>query len=345
MITGELAFPVSSEGSARQQAMQVIVSKQGHAPLDPGTRFHDDLRKLIRDMTEASPHLRITSMQEVERRIRALRRLPLGHAGVTLMPLSDADIPLPPDNATPVIPDDVALETEMQAAVPAPHSRVPRRLVALGAGLGMLTIVAMGAAVTSAWQATLPPLQAAAVTVSGDLPVDVTLDGQPADRQEGRTLEFGEVLAGPVVLQWAAGDDACTVRGCLDLLDRCPEGCLTGEVEVEIMADGELWAYTLELPPHPGRDLELALPRLAATTPVSGTLARQVGTRTDAGLAFTSVPPGSSLLRVEVGTCEPSASPCFPRWRLLAALSSARIHSPDCRGGGGHASRAGHPSP
>lgn len=59
MLTGLVAFPTSGEGSARQQAMQVVVAKQRHAPLDPGDAFHDDIRSLIGAMTDADPGRRL----------------------------------------------------------------------------------------------------------------------------------------------------------------------------------------------------------------------------------------------------------------------------------------------
>lgn len=69
MLTGQVAFPVSGKGSARQQAMAVIVAKQAHDPLDPGEGFTSELRALIRSMTEPEPSARPASMAEVAQRL------------------------------------------------------------------------------------------------------------------------------------------------------------------------------------------------------------------------------------------------------------------------------------
>ncbi len=69
MLTGEVAFPVSGQGSARQQAMAVIVSKQDHAPLDPGERFKPAIRELVQSMTHPQPKLRPATMAEVAQRL------------------------------------------------------------------------------------------------------------------------------------------------------------------------------------------------------------------------------------------------------------------------------------
>lgn len=71
MLTGLVAFPVSGEGSARQQAMQVIVAKQNHPPLDPGPAFHDDLRDLVSAMTQALPGKRLRDVRDVVDRLAA----------------------------------------------------------------------------------------------------------------------------------------------------------------------------------------------------------------------------------------------------------------------------------
>ncbi len=58
MLTGGVAFPVSGQGTARQQAMQVMLQKQKHAAMDPGTAFSEGLRALVRKMTESEAEAR-----------------------------------------------------------------------------------------------------------------------------------------------------------------------------------------------------------------------------------------------------------------------------------------------
>lgn len=86
MLTGDLAFPVSGQGSARQQAMQVIVGKQGHAPMDPGEEFHNDVRQLVMDMSHSDPKKRIRTAAEAHRRAKLLSTRMKRESGVTLMP-------------------------------------------------------------------------------------------------------------------------------------------------------------------------------------------------------------------------------------------------------------------
>jgi hypothetical protein len=61
MLTGDVAFPVSGQGNPRQQAMQVMLQKQSAPPLDPGEKYPEGLRQLIRQMTEAKPDARPTT--------------------------------------------------------------------------------------------------------------------------------------------------------------------------------------------------------------------------------------------------------------------------------------------
>ncbi|MFT5583418.1 MAG: serine/threonine protein kinase [Cognaticolwellia sp.] len=65
MLTGRFAFPVGAVGTSRQQALQVMISKQSHPPLDPGPTIPVALRRLIRAMTRSAPEQRMASADEV----------------------------------------------------------------------------------------------------------------------------------------------------------------------------------------------------------------------------------------------------------------------------------------
>lgn len=69
MLTGDVAFPVTGEGNARQQAFQVILKKQGHAPLDPGQHYPDEVRAVIRDLTHPDPAMRLADAAALVRRL------------------------------------------------------------------------------------------------------------------------------------------------------------------------------------------------------------------------------------------------------------------------------------
>lgn len=72
MLTGRVAFPTSGQGSARQEAMAVILGKQGHEPLDSGDVAPTSLRELIRDMTHSTPSTRLTDAGVILARLRAI---------------------------------------------------------------------------------------------------------------------------------------------------------------------------------------------------------------------------------------------------------------------------------
>lgn len=65
MLVGRFAFPVSGLGTSRQKALQVMIAKQKHPPLDPGPTLPVDLRRLIRAMTRSTPETRLATAQEV----------------------------------------------------------------------------------------------------------------------------------------------------------------------------------------------------------------------------------------------------------------------------------------
>ncbi len=69
MLSGSVAFPVSGQGNARQQALQVMIAKQGHAPLDPGETVPDVVRSLVRDLTSSSSEHRPRSAAEALARL------------------------------------------------------------------------------------------------------------------------------------------------------------------------------------------------------------------------------------------------------------------------------------
>ncbi len=72
MLTGQVAFPMSGQGSVRQQALQVILAKQRHAALDPGPAYHEPLRALIREMTDSDADRRASSADALLKRALAL---------------------------------------------------------------------------------------------------------------------------------------------------------------------------------------------------------------------------------------------------------------------------------
>lgn len=119
MLTGEVAFPVSGQGSARQQAMQVIVAKQDHPALDPGEDFDDSLRDIIRRMTHPRKQERPQDAREV---LEALgQRLPGTRVAGAVRAAPPAPRERSSDSATWMIEDI----DEATGAPPLPRDRQP----------------------------------------------------------------------------------------------------------------------------------------------------------------------------------------------------------------------------
>lgn len=60
LLTGRFGFPISGIGTSRQKALQVMIAKQNHPPLDPGGHLPVDLRTLVRAMTRSDPAERMS---------------------------------------------------------------------------------------------------------------------------------------------------------------------------------------------------------------------------------------------------------------------------------------------
>ena len=85
MLTGGVAFPVSGQGTGRQQAMQVMLQKQKHEPLDPGTAFQEPVRALVRDMTQSDAALRPKTASAILQRVKAIDRSNQRPTGATIV--------------------------------------------------------------------------------------------------------------------------------------------------------------------------------------------------------------------------------------------------------------------
>lgn len=136
LLTGKLAFPIGGIGTSRQKALQVMISKQAHPPLDPGPTFPVDLRRVIRSMTLSKPDQRLGTAAQLVERLGAVDpdhidaaatfddydpgpvSAPTWYPGMqddssghTMVPDGGTMIP----DAAPVVPDDRALERAANA--------------------------------------------------------------------------------------------------------------------------------------------------------------------------------------------------------------------------------------
>lgn len=261
VLTGDVAFPVSGGGSARQQAMQVILAKQGHPPLDPGPTFSRDLRNLIGRLTHSDAAHRLIDLDEARHLLGAAGPDRPRSAGMTLAPLpdeptSEAPITAEPRGATwyeestpQPAPKSMPPELlgSMDTAAPLPHPAGPADgsssvLMAL-MGLTFAAVV-IGLGGWAAWTFTRPPTvvkvleRPVAVTVSGlppATPTLVRLRGIPPESHEGWVYRFGTTPHGPATVAIVVGAD-CPVVDCPG--SGCPEWCAVTEQTVHIV-DGE----------------------------------------------------------------------------------------------------------
>lgn len=333
LLTSQLAFPVSGQGTARQQAMQVIVAKQDHPPLDPGEMFHDDVRSLIADMTCADANKRIGEASEVVERILALKPTLKRVTGVTLAPTAGNSLlfggnsdgmdthpyltaPVTEKAAAAAVRARVipAIQATTPVTMPVP-ARLGRVVLAFGGVGAFVFVAALGAisavAIAVGWFL-VPP----AVPVARDLVVEITglPSGTDADLvstvgapvRDGDRYTFAQVAPGQLDVRWALGD-GCTVASC-EVPAECAPWCETGVVVVDIPAGTEPLVHAVALTPPAPRDVRIGITGLA--DPPAAKLGGIPGVPTEGGLLFPNVPPGPHRLELTVGTCAAEVAGC-----------------------------------
>lgn len=314
LLTGSMAFPASGQGSARQQAMQVIVGKQNHPPLDPGEDFPQGVRELTRHLTHSDPTKRMGSARELLERCRALSE-DGRHAGVTLAPTDidlDALVPVEPAARKPISPTPT-WDDSRDTPVPAP-SRRGLSLVALIAVAGLL-FVGMGIAGGLVALFFLPdppevpvatrPVEVLVLGVPEDIPVRVRL-GETTGMASGASTYFNAIEPGTVQLNWVIGED-CPLMECPGV--DCPAWCPAG-TEEQVVSPGEDSAILrLNITPPSARAVQL---KTSLTELQVATLGAATGTISEGALHF-EVPPGRYELVASAGRCEAAHIGCFER--------------------------------
>ncbi len=309
LLTGEVAFPMSDLGSARQQAMQVILAKQQADPLDPGPGAPDGLRALIRALTEVDPERRPSSAADVRERLRDVAAtVPPDAAarptsGQRERPAATWTLQQTGPHSVPAAP----------AAPPARRRLLPVLLVA-GAGLlalGAVSVVGLGAAIAMTWPGTPAPrvLQVgwAAPGVDPATPAavrvgDAVYAGTVAD---GVALPAGP--AGEVALAWVVGP-ACTAASCLcgegPCEGQCPPSCATGAAVAERVAGEGPQPFSVAVPPPTGT--------VRARLDGASSAVFRVGDRewTGGEVVIDGLPPGVHPLQVVAGTCADAQLDC-----------------------------------
>lgn len=317
LLTGRMAFPMSGEGAARKQLLQVMMAKQSAPPLDPGPAFPEAARALVRDLTQLHPEDRPKTAADVLERLRGLPPTVAAAAPT---------VPYPPPRA--------AARARWWYALPA---------LVLAGGLAAALAVAVAAAalwprevVEPVVVAPLPPpprpagrTVEVAVDGAGALPVRVRGGGVEAEAADGRAVLRG-VPASATEVAWVAGV-AC--EGCPGVA--CGPWCAAGSVPLE---DGAS-AVAVDVP-KPGKGtIKVTLPRLSAEVeggpfrrkkkPVWHVEGRLGETRAflpnHYTLRFEDVPPGRHRVVAEIGGCPREAEGCWPDRECPAACRSAVV--------------------
>ncbi|MEZ4318464.1 MAG: serine/threonine-protein kinase [Myxococcota bacterium] len=330
LLTGEMAFPTSGQGSARQQAMQVIVGKQKHPPLDPGDRFPTAVREIIQIATHPDATRRLSSARELWQRLRDLGD-DGRHAGVTLSP-TDLDFDaFAPEPSRPPLPDPRPttwsspdeLESA-QAPVPAaPSLRGPMIAFALGA-LGLFAamgLLGVALAVLLSPETATPPVAARAVEVlvlgvPDELEVHVRI-GDRTGVSVGPSTVIEAVPVGAAEVAWVIGRE-CPLLECPG--SACPAWCASGTQPVDVMQGDGSQTVRLSLTPPASRAVVLSTSLGSFTT---ATLGGRAGMVVDGALRF-DVPPGKHEMIATTGTCPPDATGCSDTGTCVPGCASTR---------------------
>ncbi|MBW1881342.1 MAG: serine/threonine protein kinase, partial [Deltaproteobacteria bacterium] len=295
MLRGQVAFPVSGKGSARQQAMQVIIAKQDHPPLDPGPDYHDDLRELNEDLTQPNPENRPARMADVRDRVKELIPRVKRTAGQTIAPLhpweaEDRTTWVDPMESRPIrdewakvldatpVPAEPREEPSSEAQTVVTHNS----LLALGTGRSTLLLALVSAVLVvglgvvgvlvgwvvlgeSALQG--PPERSVDAVVSGVTPgteVALEIGDQPSRSRVSWVYRFGEIPIGEATLSWAIGKD-CPLETCPGA--ECPAWCGAGSQNVLVEPGEGTQIISVPLAPPPQRTIRVTLPDLGREWP------------------------------------------------------------------------------
>jgi serine/threonine protein kinase len=343
LLTSGIPFPASGVGDARQQALQVMLSKQSAPPLDPGESFPPSLRVLIRELTHPRPDHRPESAYIVYRALVGVQTELQGEwdADATPPSTSRSYVMAIEEEATQVPPpfrntaEWSSLEPGPLPTASSPGSEAHESWgpsVALLGAVALLLLAAAGTVVQSSVgdgeEMSIASFLGGAVQVGREvrmvvpaLPdaslLTVKIDDRRPDSVEGDMLVFVDVDRGPHVLKWVYGAD-CETDVCPG--DACGKWCGHDDA-IQMVADGE---EPMEI------SLAIEVPTRAVTVHVVafenpkkkwgrkkgpptliGWLGDQKGVVEGADVLFEGVLPGRHPLRLTVGECGETRD-CWP---------------------------------
>jgi serine/threonine protein kinase len=324
-LTGAVAFPVAEGGDVRQQAFQVILKKQEHPPLDPGPNFPVPIRQLIRDLTQSKPQDRIQSASELLQRLLTLDGVTPSQ--VAPPPPPNTPTPAPANSARTGHADTFSLDDGSNRPAPprfnldetaemSPRRAKKRRGLRMAAMfLAGFTLTAV-AALTVAGVWALLNLGPRAVELIADGLADgdrfdARIDGAPPTQRVLGKLGFAAKMPGEYTLDWVAGP-GCAIDQCVGT--RCPDGCVSDRIAVEIPRGMGTYSHTIVVPRPPARQVVLKLPTLPSALPANISLHNDAGELPGRleGHRWVGdgVPPGRYRAVVVLGECPESAIDC-----------------------------------
>ncbi|MEN0064019.1 MAG: serine/threonine-protein kinase [Myxococcota bacterium] len=308
MLTGRFAFPVSGQGSARQQAMQVIVGKQGHRPLDPGSTFPEPVRELIKSLTHADPHQRASDIEAIVKRLAAIVQVAPEPAASPIV--NPEAIPEPPDHTVPSRNSPATWLSEQGGITVEQFGRTGWWIAgAVGSvGLVLLGVAALIVVTVLTSRTAARDVHVTLGEASSD--VHLTLDGQAPVRVAGPVWQFESIPVGDdVLLRWARGAE-CRVEACPG--DSCARWCGAGDEPVVVPKGDGVHAFDFEVPPARPRSFSFVFTNYDADDRLNVTLDGESGTRSGKVMRFDGVRPGPRTLAVRAGKCPADQPACWP---------------------------------
>jgi serine/threonine protein kinase len=334
MLTGKLAFPVSGQGSVRQQAMQVIIGKQNHPPLDIGSKFPDDLRHLVIAMSNSDVKARTQSAEQALALAESLETGERPSTGVTLLPPSNAahtseqriakNARPPAGNSNTWITSGGAPHRSSMPAhqrdapthiqVAPPKKRRMRSAMGVLVGLFVLfaLVLTVGGTFLSGLWGPVDQIRPLAVTVTGlapDSPVSIMLGNQIPNSTDGFVHTFDAAPTGDNELTWVQGEQ-CNLSDCPG--ERCPKWCFSKSMAITVEPGTGTYPLKIDLTPVPKRQVRIQTATVSAKWARSFTLGEAPGTAEGDEVIFENIGPGTYPLEAIVGRCPPKARGCWP---------------------------------
>jgi len=355
MLTGQMAFPVTGHGSARQQAMQVIVAKQNHPPLDPGPRFSDEVRLLIREMTHSDIDQRLVDsklawhrLQRIIGRIRpdedTVSASESGFEESADSVVIEAPHPgMPPGQrtrtwdsqtgapsrvrtpTTPAVPTLLIDDDHLDETPSALSRRSSMGCLMAGSALAAATLMAgfVGIGAVGYLNATTPTsrdLDVVVAALTTGTPVEVALEGERPQRTDGFVNRFGAVPFTEAEVSWAIGA-GCSVAACPG--EQCPTWCGSGRATRTIPEGTDPYTWSLEIEPAQIATVRVVLPRIDGEPSGRFELGGVSGEAGPGELRF-EVLPGQHELAVDLGDCPEDAMGCWPDGECPEGCTSVR---------------------